>query len=154
MKVEKINDEMSIYKKLIQTLESNYVILKNVEANAQLTQIYEQLIQYLKSLKYSDFINLIESNKLGATKRVSKDDITNEAVAQMTLDDVKQFITDPISSKKAIAKIAVLRFQMRNSEISSLRNKQTLIEHLRTLMLNRETHESISRLAGDIRNGK
>jgi hypothetical protein len=147
MKPEPVNEERAVYKRMVQTLESNCAALKNAKANVQIVEMYELLTKYLKGLTYDRFLTLVERQADGSTKQITKSFVSDDMIRQMTTEDIRQLLNDPLSKKKTVERIALLWFGMRISEISSMRDKRSLTEHLLTLMLNKETHESISRMA-------
>ena len=143
------NSPITVYKQLLRTLGNTLKTLKTAEANQEMIDMYDQLLSYLKSLRYDDFQDVLNSGK--STKR-SQDRykgtvVPDEQIINLSLDEIKSIITNSKTSRKRIEKIAIIRFGMRKSEVISIKNKENLIEQLFTLISNQETHESISRVA-------
>ncbi len=139
--------DYQLFKRLIALLDRHCKGMKSAEANASLVLIYDKLLSRLKRMTYNEFKNLLGAIDLEKAGKKGEAIISVESVLKMSIEDVKNSLSDSTLKKRDFERIAAIKFKMSPSELSTIRTKQGLIEELRTLINNQETHDSISRMA-------
>lgn len=147
-KSEYDSKEKDAFTQLIKVLEYNLKAFKSADSRQDVVELYEQLIKQLESINHLDFQKILSNRRSKKVQPRKKAVImTDEEVLRLTNDDIKKIIDDKKTTRKTVEKIGALKFEMRQSELKSIRNKNSLGEHIKTIIRNKETHEAISRAA-------
>ena len=134
------------YKKLIKLLENNYKYLLEANANSKILANYKSLLQHLKSRKEHD-INLIIGASKTSKQSKQKIELSNDQINNLDLEEIQKLLEDKNTSRKIIEFIAIMRFDMTESEAKGISNKQKFVDQIFSIIENEKTHDSIKRIA-------
>ncbi len=133
---------------LVRYMERQYMLLKSVEASQEVLETYLELLTFLEAITDDMCDTVFPSTKLSSNNPelplvVEESD---ESIQGFTAEHVEKLLNDDKSSRNLLDRIAKLRFGLTSSAISNLRNRDALIQKLKTMIKNERGHDSIARL--------
>jgi hypothetical protein len=137
------------YFRALALLDDTTKYLKNVGCDPALMRTMTSLLKYLRDKTNSDICMIlgnVESHTATLTNLESPQE-TDEELASLTADQLRQKLTDAKLSRNYLERIAKIRFGVTTGALSTLRTKESLIDKLLTLTANEATHDSITKLA-------
>ena len=136
------------YFKAVDMIDETTKYLKKAGGDKELLNILSRLTKYLKSRKTSEIHTIlghIEARQ--AVTELTVEQESEEELANLNTGELRQRLTDPKMSRNALERIAKIRFGVSTGALSILRDKESLLNKLITLIDNESTHDSIAKLA-------
>jgi hypothetical protein len=137
------------YFRALALLDDTTKYLKNAGCDPALMRTVTSLVKYLRDKETSDICTIlgnVEPYTATLTNLESPQE-TDEQLASLTADQLRQKITDLKLSRNYLERIAKIRFGVTTGALSTLRTKESLIDKLLTMTANEATHDSITKLA-------
>lgn len=135
------------YEKLLDLLARTGKYLEGVGIDASVLSSYKHLLRYLRARPESDLSEIIGKAGRGQPKLRQKYEFSEEEIRSMNFERILEVAANEDIPRKAIERIASVRFGMTRGGLSTLRSRDALVEKLRTLIRNEGTHDAISRAA-------
>jgi hypothetical protein len=137
------------YRKLLAAMSKILTFLDGVGADPRLIESYRRLLRYLRSRPPTAIAEILGTRVPGRapTPATKVSPPTEDEIARMTMDQIIQLASNPDVPRKNVERIAIVRFGMTKGGLSVLRNRDALLEKLRTLVRNEDAHDSIARAA-------
>jgi pyruvate formate-lyase activating enzyme-like uncharacterized protein len=148
--MKKASDEFSnnslAFKQVLKLLDYQLKSIEKIGANPNLISVYRRLLKHLRTLK-SNQIDAILETRATSREQQRESDESDEQLLKLNLDEIRVLVQSEDASRKYLEKIATTRFGMTKGELSSIPNKNLLVEQLMTLINNEKAHQSIKRMA-------
>ena len=147
---EKDNSEFTKqFKDLLLLHERTLKYLESNKSDSVLIQNYKCLQSYLRGLSGDEICNILEpkAKRVSSVRTQFINELEDYQITDLTTEQVEQEILKDKVSRKYLERIARVRFGVTKSAVSSLRNREAVIEKLHTLISNEQTHETIARVA-------
>jgi oligoendopeptidase F len=135
-----------LYDSLIDYFNIDIRKLKKINVNEDFITLYKTVISYLDNLSDEE-LNKFQHKKTEA-KVSTKISLTNEEIIELSDANINSLLQNDKIQRQLLEKIAAVKFNMTPGEISNLSKKEYLIEKIKVCMRNKDTHESIIRIAG------
>jgi hypothetical protein len=138
------------YAELLDVLSRTGKYLDGLGIDQSVLKSYERLLRYLRAqpiASVQEILGEVPPRKSRAAQ-VHPTELTDREILEMSPSSILAAASDRLVPRREIERIAVLRFGMTAGGLSYLRSRHALIEKLRTLIGNEDTHESIGRAAG------
>lgn len=135
------------YEKLLDILTRTGKYLEGLGIDASVLSSYKHLLRYLRARPESDLAEIIGKAGHDKPERRQKYQLSEEEIRSMSFERILDMAANKEIPRKAIERIATIRFGMTRGGLSTLRSRDALIEKLRTLIGNEGTHDAISRAA-------
>ncbi|HTL72321.1 MAG TPA: hypothetical protein VL863_03380, partial [bacterium] len=74
-------------------------------------------------------------------------EMSEQEISAISFSKILELATDPNTPRKQLERIATVRFSVTKGGLSMLQNRHALVEKIRTLINNEDTHNSITRVA-------
>lgn len=132
---------------LLRVLSAHYQGLLAAGADEALLKQYDQLLRFLRSRRGADMEGLLGANVGGAPSRPAARTLSDEQIAQLSLDELERIARDDHSSRKDLESIAIQRFSVPRGSMRSMSNKRMLVDKLRVLIRNERAHGTIGEVA-------
>ena len=147
---ENVSDLDIEYKNLLNILDRTSKYLEGLNIDPNLLKTYKKLLRYLRSRPaetISDILRETVSTNQNKLKRIQPD-LSMPEIQAMTIVKILDLASNKETPRKYLEQIAAVRFGVTKGGLSVLQNRHALSEKIRTLVRNENTHESITRAAG------
>jgi hypothetical protein len=140
--IKRFKDLLSLHERTLKYLESN-------KSDSVLIRDYKCLQSYLRNLSDDESYTILtpKAKKLISNRTQPINELEDHQIKDLTTEQVEQEISKDKISRKYLERIAIVRFGASKGGITSLRNREAVIEKLHTLISNEQTHETIARVA-------
>jgi hypothetical protein len=137
------------YFRALTLLDETTKYLKSAGCDRTLLHTVERLVKHLRDKTGADIQTILESTKSHPSTLANEESQqeTDEQLASLSADQLRQKLTDPMLPRKYLERIAKIRFGVSAGALSMLRSKESLTNKLLTLTANEATHDSITKLA-------
>jgi hypothetical protein len=136
------------YFRALAFLDDTSKYLKNAGSDIDLLHTVGRLVKYLRGKTSAEIHTILGSVKTQQpSTNISEEQETEEQISSLTADQLRQRLSDVKLSRKALERIAKIRFGVSIGALSTLRDKKSLHDKLLTLIANEGTHDSIAKLA-------
>jgi vacuolar-type H+-ATPase subunit I/STV1 len=144
------------YQKLLDMLSRTAKYLEGLNIDSNLLKSYKQLLRFLRS-RPAEAIPEILRQTAPAHSNAAKGlqpDLLEQEIRAMTVERILELASNEKTPRKHLEQIASVRFSMTKGGLSALQNRSALAEKIRTLIRNENTHDSITRAAGQQGSGQ
>lgn len=141
-------EHLDTFAEVVALLEKNLRYIEVLGIDDVTLQAYRKVLSHLRA-KSPEEIGRILGGKVPGKKPLKyiDPDLTEEQVARLSGEQIKQYLDAQNVSRKFLERIATIRFGMAKGALSALRSREALTEKLHTLLEHESTHEAISRAA-------
>ncbi|WP_156152758.1 MULTISPECIES: hypothetical protein [Pseudomonas] len=132
------------HKKIISILECNFKYLVSLGVDPGTLRDYKALLSSLHSMHLGQLSDMyLNTGKMrgGKSARPQLPD-----VGALTLEEIRSKLASPKVSRDLLEKIARDRFGLSKGAVSSLRNKEALIDKLESSLSNEASHDVIAKV--------
>lgn len=129
-------------KEFISILEANFRALKIAQANAEVLQLYETLVEIVKNDR--------QILLLGNAQRVKFVDIPSESeeeIRNLTIEDVEELLLRDDLTRRFFERLASVRFGVPKGSMRQWGSRDSLLEKIATMMQNERMHRTIGEVA-------
>lgn len=151
MKSNEVPPELAAqYQDLLKLLGSTLRYLERLNVDPNLLKSYKKLVRYLRTRHTETVAEIIgsTSGKIEIAAKTLEQERSDQEILAFTAKEIIDLASNPMTSRKFLERIATLRFGVTRGGLSALRNRDALVEKLRTLIANEGAHDSIARVAG------
>jgi hypothetical protein len=138
------------YQNLLSMLARTGKYLEGLNADPSVLKSYRRLLRYLRSQPAERFPEIIGESAHSGEKPGKKyePELSEQEINTMAFTAILNLASSQETPRKLLERIATVRFGVTRGGLSALRNRDALVEKLRTLIGNESTHDSITRAAG------
>ena len=140
--IKQFKDLLSLHDRTLKYLESN-------KSDSVLIRDYKCLQSYLRNLSDDEIFTILtpKAKKALSTRTQPISELEDCQIENLTVEQVEEELLKDKVTRKYLERIAIVRFGASKGGVSSLRNREAVIEKLHTLINNEQTHKTIARLA-------
>jgi hypothetical protein len=137
------------YQALLILLTRTEKYLEGLNIDPSLLGSYRRLLRYLRAQPAEQISQIIGEARgtAGKTGKKQEPELSAEEIRAMKHENILELASNEGTPRKQLESIAMLRFGVTKGGLSTLRNRDALVEKLRTLIGNEKTHASITRAA-------
>jgi len=151
MKSKQIPSESGIeYQNLLDTMSCTAKYLEGLNVEPTRIKSYKKLLRYLRSLPAETISEILRETVPTSQSPANNDQaqLSEQEIQVMPISKILELASHEETPRKDLERIASVRFGVTKGGLSVLRNRDALREKIRTLVSNEDTHESITRAAG------
>lgn len=141
------DDPSDVFAEVLYLLERNLRYLESVGLSPSTAKAYRRTITFLKRRTDSEIASIVRGPKRGASMAASRTgpDMSDEEIVALSGAQIEVLLSSGRVSRRFLERLASLRFGVSVGGLSTLRNRDALVDKLRTLLRNESTHDAISR---------
>lgn len=130
------------HKRIVSILEQNLKYLVSLGIDPAIIRDYKLLLGSLNSMHLGQISDVYLKTGKPRGGKSAKSQLPD--VGTLTLDEIRSRLKSPKISRELLEKIAHDRFGISKGAISSLRNKESLIDKLESSLSNEASHDVIA----------
>ena len=144
------DDPLGVFKEVVSLLEKNLKYLELVNLNPTTAKAYKKTITYLKRRTDKEIASILGISKQKARPATKQSDpeMSDEEILSLTGEKIKAVLSSTTVSRKFLEQLASVRFGVSTGALSVLRNRNALVDKLKTLVGHEVTHDAILRAIG------
>lgn len=142
--LKQFKDVLLLHERTLRYLESS-------KSDPNLLKNYKLVNSYLKNLDDSEICSILapKVKKSAPAKAQQPHELEDNQIESLTIENIEEILMRGNSPRKYLERIAVVKFGVSKGGVSSLPNRDAVIEKIHTMINNEQSHKTIAKLAGD-----
>lgn len=134
------------FAEIILLLEKNLRYIESLGMDVETLQDYRKVLSHLRTRSPDEIERIIGKQASRPIRRGDAEpDLTDDEMSRLKGEQVKRFLDAPKISRAFLERLASVRFGVTKGALSTLRNREALVEKINTLLAHEGTHDVIAR---------